>query len=112
MPGYRPFIMLIIVPLLMAVVVGGLIFGGQALSDNSVDSEIQHALATVHDTSSEIELEKLQEVRYGYGICGLYRLAGSEEGYAPFFYNTSSGSITLDVNSRAYTSNCSLSAIC
>ncbi|WP_092526835.1 hypothetical protein [Onishia taeanensis] len=107
----RPFLLMIIVPVLGIIALAAMIFGGQALSDESLDGEIQQALATSLDTSSAIELQNLQEVQYGYGICGAYKTADGD-GFASFFYDTSRKRLTLDVNSREYTSNCGLSAIC
>ena len=108
----RPFILLVILPLALVVVLAGAIFGGQAMSDSRVDDDIQRALAKKLDASSEIELSQLQEVQYGYGICGLYRTASSESGYASFFYDKDSENIELDINSRLYKSRCGLSSVC
>ncbi|RUR29898.1 hypothetical protein [Vreelandella nanhaiensis] len=108
----RPFILLVILPLALVVVLAGAIFGGQAMSDSRVDDDIQRALAKKLDTSSEIELSQLQEVQYGYGICGLYRTVSSESGYASFFYDKDSENIELDINSRLYKSRCGLSSVC
>jgi len=108
----RPALLMIVVPVAFTLALGGLIFGGQALSDSDVDGEIQHALATALHTSGEIELSNLQDVNYGYGVCGLYKSSLSADGYASFFYDKQSDSVTLDVNSRRFTSNCGLSSIC
>lgn len=108
----RPFLLLVVLPLALIVVLGVAIFGGQAVSDSHAGSDIQHALAKELDTSSEIELSQLQEVQYGYGICGLYRTASSESGYASFFYDKDSETIELDINSRLYKSRCGLSSVC
>lgn len=107
----RPFFLMIIVPVIGIIALAALIFGGQAISDDSVDGEIQQALATSLDTSSVIELQHLQEVQYGYGICGAYKTADSD-GFSSFFYDTARGRLTLDVSSREYRSHCGLSAIC
>lgn len=107
----RPFLLMIIVPVIGIIALAALIFGGQAISDDSVDGEIQQALATSLDTSGAIELQNLQEVQYGYGICGAYKTADGN-GFSSFFYDTNRKRLTLDVNSREYTSNCGLSAIC
>ncbi|MBZ5486386.1 hypothetical protein HW452_02480 [Halomonas aquamarina] len=108
----RPFILLVILPLALVLVLGVAIFGSQALSDSHVDSNIQRALAQKLDTTSDIELSQLQKVQYGYGICGLYRTASSENGYASFFYDTDSEHVELDINSRLYKSRCGLSSVC
>lgn len=108
----RPFLLLIALPLALALLLGGVIFGGQALSDSHVDDDIQRALSQTLDTSSEIELAKLQKVQYGYTICGLYRTASSERGYASFMYDTQSDDVILDISSPRYQSRCSLSVAC
>ncbi len=107
----RPFIFLLVIPIVMIFALAGFIFGGQALSDSGLDREIQKALATELETTSDIELKHLQEVQYGYGICGLYRTADGE-GFASFFYDTASQRLTLDITSRRYQSHCNLSAMC
>lgn len=104
--------LMLAIPVVLILALAGAIFGGQVIADSRLDGKIQQALATSLDTSSEIELRHLQEVQYGYGVCGLYRTADSEDGYASFFYDTASDRLTLDVNSRRYKSHCSLSAIC
>lgn len=82
------------------------------MSGDKVNRDINAAIAAELGTKSEIELAHLQEVQYGYGICGLYKTATSEKGYASFFYDTTNDRLTLDVTSRLYTSNCSLSSVC
>lgn len=109
----RPFLLLVALPLILTLILGGLIFGGQALSDSNVDGDIQRALADeINHSSSEIELAKLQKVQYGYTICGLYRTASSQTGYASFLYDTQHGDVELDIKSRRYESRCSLSVAC
>lgn len=108
----RPFLLLVALPLTFIVVLAGVIFGGQAISASHVDSDIQRALATELNTSSAIELTQLQEVQYGYSICGLYRTSSSDSGYASFLYDTATDNIVLDVNSRQYKSRCGLSSVC
>lgn len=109
----RPFLLLVVTPLLLALLLGGVIFGGQALSDSHMDGDIQHALAQeINHNASDIELSKLQQVQYGYTICGLYRTASSERGYASFLYDTQNDSIELDIKSSRYKSRCSLSVAC
>ncbi|HCR97119.1 MULTISPECIES: hypothetical protein [Halomonas] len=108
----RPFLLLVVMPLALTVVLAGAIFGGQVMSDSHVGDDIQHALANKLGTSHDIELSQLQEVQYGYGICGLYRTASSDNGYASFFYDKDSENIELDINSRLYKSRCGLSAVC
>lgn len=103
--------LMIIIPVTGSLALAALIFGGQAMSDYRMDGEIQQALTTTLGTSSEIELQHLQEVQYGYGICGAYKTA-DVDGFASFYYDTNRERLTLDVNSREYTSNCGLSAIC
>ncbi|MFG6667980.1 hypothetical protein ACGK9R_12840 [Halomonas sp. HNIBRBA4712] len=108
----RPFLLLVAAPLAFTAVVGAAIFGHQALSANQMDSDIQQAIAAELGTSSSVELSQLQEVQYGYGVCGLYQTADSDKGLASFFYDTTNRRLVLDVNSRAYTSNCGLSSVC
>lgn len=108
----RGLILNIIVPIALILVLAAAIFGGQAVSESRADSNIQQALATTLETSNEIELKFLQRVNNGYGVCGLYKSAASEQGYASFFYDKVNDTITLDVDSRRYTSNCGLSAFC
>ncbi|WP_447528220.1 hypothetical protein [Vreelandella sp. TE19] len=108
----RPFLLLIVLPLAFMAIVGAAIFGSQALSASKVDQQIQSAIAAELDTELPVELSQLQEIQYGYGVCGLYKTAHSENGYASFFYDTTNERLTLDVNSRLYTSNCGLSSVC
>ncbi|KGE78165.1 hypothetical protein CVH10_14080 [Halomonas sp. ND22Bw] len=108
----RPFIFLLAIPVVLILALAGFIFGGQALSDSGLDRRIQQALADELGASGEIELKNLQEVQYGYGICGLYRTEDAEHGYASFFYDTNADRLTLDITSRRYQSHCSLSAVC
>lgn len=108
----RPFILLIVVPIAAIVLIGGLIFGSQAMSGQEDNSELQRALATALATSDEIELQYLQSVNYDYGVCGLYKTSSAEKGFEPFFYDKTNDHLVLDVKSRRYTSNCGLAALC
>ncbi len=110
----RPVIFLLVIPVVASAALGALIFGGDAISDASsnVEADIQQALAKQITTSSLFELRNLQEVQYGYGICGSYRAVGTQDGYASFFYDAVNHKVVRDVNAQAFTSNCSLSAIC
>ncbi|WP_253273092.1 hypothetical protein [Halomonas sp. PR-M31] len=102
----------IVVPIALILVLAGAIFGGQAVSESRADNRIQQALATALESSNAIELKFLQQVNHGYGVCGLYKVASSNQGYASFFYDKVNETVILDVNSRRYTSNCGLSAFC
>ncbi|MCA1771384.1 MAG: hypothetical protein LC677_01600 [Halomonas sp.] len=109
----RPFLLMVVLPLLVALLLGGVLFGGQALSDNNMDGDIQRALAQeINQDANGIELSKLQKVQYGYTICGLYRTSSSERGYASFLYDTENDSVELDIKSSRYKSRCSLSVAC
>ncbi|WP_447555814.1 hypothetical protein [Vreelandella sp. EE22] len=108
----RPFLLLVVAPLAFTAIVGAAIFGNQALSATQVDHKIQEAIAAELNTTSPVELAHLQEVQYGYGVCGLYKTSLSDQGYASFFFDTTNNRLTLDVNSRAYTANCGLSSVC
>lgn len=108
----RPFLFLLTIPVVAILALATFIFGGQALSDSGRDDEIRQALAAELGASGEIDLKNLQEVQYGYGVCGLYRTDDSENGYASFFYDTNADRLTLDITSRRYQSHCSLSAVC
>lgn len=108
----RSFIMLVLLPIAAMLVLGGLLFGSQAMSGQQENEDVQRALVAALQTSSTIELQHLQSVNYGYGVCGLYNVASSEKGFAPFFYDTVNGHLILDINSRQYQSNCGLSSIC
>ena len=108
----RAFTLLIALPLAAILLLGGFIFGRQAMSENEVDFDVQHALATALDTSSEIELQHLQSVNYGYGVCGLYKTSSAEKGFAPFYYDSVNSHLTLDINSQRYQSSCGLASIC
>ena len=108
----RAFILLIVFPIAAMLVLGGLLLGSQAMSDQQESEDVQRALAAVLQTSSTIELQHLQSVNYGYAVCGLYKEASSAKGFAPFFYDTVNGHLILDINSRRYQSNCGLSSIC
>lgn len=108
----RPFIFLFIAPFAAVLLLGGVIFGSQAMSDQQANDDVQRALAVALKTSSNIELQQLQSVNYGYGVCGLYKTASSENGFTPFFYDTVNDHLILDINSRLYQSNCGLSSIC
>jgi len=103
---------LLVIPVMASAALGALIFGSDAMSDSGVDADIQRALAEQIPTSRLFELRNLQEVQYGYGICGSYRAIGAGDSYASFFYDTINHKIVRDVNAQAFTSNCSLSAIC
>ncbi|MCK2182829.1 hypothetical protein [Halomonas getboli] len=108
----RPFLFLLAIPVVAILALAAFIFGGEALSDRGRDDEIRRALAAELDTSGKIELKHLQEVQYGYGVCGLYRTDDAEDGYASFFYDTVGHRLTLDITSRRYQSHCNLSAVC
>lgn len=90
------------------------IFGGQAIAENQEDADVQRALAEVLPSASTgaVEVANLQRTQGGYGICGAYRVKGSDKGYASFFYDTVNRKVVLDVKSREYTYNCGLSAFC
>lgn len=108
----RPLMFLLVLPVVASMALGAVIFGGEALSDSGVEADIQRALASQIPTSSLFELRNLQEVQYGYGICGSYRALDADAGYASFFYDTVNHKVVRDVNAQAFTSHCSLSAIC
>lgn len=108
----RSFILLVVLPIAAMLVLGGLLFGGQAMSGQQENEDLQRALVDALQTSSTIELQHLQSVNYGYGVCGLYKEASSATGFAPFFYDTVNGQLILDINSRRYQANCGLSSIC
>lgn len=108
----RAFLLLIVFPIAAMLVLGGLLFGGSAMSDQQENDDLQRALAAALKTSSNIELQHLQSVNYGYGVCGLYKTASSENGFTPFFYDTVNDHLILDINSRRYQSHCGLSSIC
>ncbi|MFM9268897.1 hypothetical protein ACJ7V3_01370 [Halomonas elongata] len=115
MPYHRGLIICLGVPIVFLLLLGGLIFGGQAVSAVKLDGEIQRALATKLAGAANaegIELKNLQRVNNGYGYCGLYKTASSENGYASFFYNKINGRVTLDIASDRYESNCGLSSFC
>lgn len=104
--------LLLLIPVMASVVLGVLIFGSDAMSDSNVDAAIQRALVDQIPASSLFDLRNLQEVQYGYGICGSYRALGADNGYASFFYDTINHKVVRDVTAQAFTSHCDLSAIC
>ncbi|GED22775.1 hypothetical protein QWY79_14810 [Halomonas sabkhae] len=108
----RGLVLCLAVPVGFLLLLAGLIFGGQAISAIKLDSEIEQALAGKLASSAAIEVDKLQRVNNGYGYCGVYKSAASENGYASFFYNTINGRVTLDIESDRFTSNCGLSSFC
>ncbi|MDQ7729518.1 hypothetical protein [Halomonas sp. SpR8] len=108
----RSFILLIVFPIAAMLVVGGLLFADQAMTDQQENDDVQRALAAALQTSSNIELQHLQSVNYGYGVCGLYKASFAGKGFKPFFYDMVNDHLILDINSRRYQSNCGLSSIC
>lgn len=108
----RSFMLLIGIPVVVLLALAAAIFGGQVIADSHRDQAIQQAIASRLGISSQVELLKLQEVQYGYGVCGLYRMADSEKGYASFFYNTVTERLTLDVKSDSFQSYCNLAKLC
>lgn len=107
----RGLVFNIVVPTTAILVIGGAIFGGQAISEARASHDVQQAIST--QLGSElVEVQYLQEVNHGYGVCGLYRLPTSDQGYASFFYDKVNDRVTLDVNSPRFKTNCGLSAIC
>ncbi|WP_224424417.1 MULTISPECIES: hypothetical protein [Modicisalibacter] len=100
------------IPVAFLSVLAAAIFGGQVIADHNRDSTIQQAIASRLDTASPVELLKLQEVQYGYGVCGLYRTADADQGVASFFYNTVNDRLTLDVKSDDFQSYCNLANLC
>ncbi|MBY5925544.1 MULTISPECIES: hypothetical protein [unclassified Halomonas] len=111
MKTLRSPLLLVVVPTAAIIVLAAAIFGSQALSDSRLDEDARRALASALGTSSSIELAQLQEVRYGYGLCGSYRLS-PEQGFASFYMDTTTGDVELDVNSRRFNTHCGLSALC
>lgn len=116
MPYTRGLIFCLGIPAVMILLIAGLIFGGQAVSAVKLDGKIQRALATklvnAPSSADDIDLKHLQRVNNGYGYCGLYKTASSENGYASFFYNRIDGRVTVDIESDRYESNCGLSSFC
>lgn len=108
----RAITLLIVLPIAAMLGLAGFLFGGEAMSDEQGNEDIQRALVATLHTSSSIELQHLQSVNYGYGVCGLYKEVSSEKGFAPFFYDTVNGQLILDINARRYQANCGLSSIC
>jgi len=108
----RPFILLLATPVLIMLALAAVIFGGQVIADSRRDQQIQQTIAASLKTSGQVELLNLQDVQYGYGVCGLYRTSDSDKGYASFFYDTVNDRLSLDVKSRAFQSNCNLSDLC
>lgn len=107
----RSFWLVLALPVVVSAALGALIFGGEAVSANGVEADIQQALAE-QTAASVFELRNLQEVQYGYGVCGSYRPLDGDGGYASFFYDTVNHRVERDVSTRAFTSHCDLSAIC
>ncbi|MCW4151780.1 hypothetical protein OM427_19875 [Halomonas sp. 18H] len=109
---HRGLVLCLGVPLGFLTLLGGLIFGGQAISAIKLDSEIEQALANKLAIDDAIQVDHLQRVNNGYGYCGLYKSASAEDGYASFFYNTIEDRVTVDIKSDRFTSNCGLSSFC
>ncbi|GEN23992.1 hypothetical protein [Halomonas cupida] len=108
----RGLVFNIVIPIVAILVIGGAIFGGQAISEARVSNDVQQALSAELGSAGLVEVQYLQEVNHGYGICGLYKQASSDQGYASFFYDKVNDRVTLDVNSSRFKTNCGLSAIC
>lgn len=109
----RSFVLVFVVPLAVFVLLGAVIFGGQALSEIRDDAEVQQAIAAaVNAGSTSVELVNLQRVDHGYGVCGTYRVTGSDKGFSSFYYETVNKKVVLDTSSQAFQSRCGFSTLC
>ncbi|MBB3143341.1 hypothetical protein [Halomonas organivorans] len=92
------------IPVVAILLVAGLIFGGQMVSDANRDDEIAARIAERLDTRDDIELIRVREVNKGYGLCGEYLRASRPA--EPFYYQTVSETLTLDAEAPLYRENC------
>lgn len=112
MKSRRSFFFIFISPLIVFVLLGAAIFGGQAYMEAQQDKDIQRTIAETVNAGSPVEVAKLQRVQHGYGVCGIYRLADGDRGYASFYYDAVNRKVVFDVKSQVFESNCGLASLC
>lgn len=100
------------IPVVVCLLLGAAIFGGQAYSEKQEDADIQRTIADAVHAASPVEVANLQRVQHGYGVCGIFRVADSGKGYASFYYDAVNRKVVFDVQSRDFESNCGLASLC
>lgn len=112
MKSKRPFLFVLVIPLVACALLGAAIFGGQAYQETQENASIRQTIADAVDAPNPVEVANLQRVQHGYGVCGIYRVADRDEGYSSFYYDAVNRKVEFDVNSKAFESNCGLASLC
>lgn len=112
MKSRRSFVLIFISPIIVCLLLGAAIFGGQAYSEKQEDKEIQQTISESLKAAGTVEVAKLQRVQHGYGVCGIYRVASSDDGYSSFYYDAVNRKVVFDVDSQVFESNCGLASLC
>ncbi|MCI0510546.1 hypothetical protein C8E00_101262 [Chromohalobacter marismortui] len=92
------------IPFVAILIVGGLIFGGQAYSEAQRDAHVAATIAERRQSQAPAEMSHVIRVDKGYGICGDYTLANGGSG--SFYYNSATKRLALGVNAPLYRDNC------
>ena len=92
------------IPVAAILLVAGLIFGGQAISDANRDDAITARIAERLEAQDDVGLERLLEVNKGYGLCG--DAVRAERPVLPFYYHTVTEQLALGADAPAYRENC------
>lgn len=112
MTSRRSFLLVFIAPVVVCVLLGAAIFGGQAYMEKQEDKDIQGFIADAVHATGPVEVDKLQRVQHGYGVCGIYRVASSDKGYSSFYYDAVNHNVVFDVEAQDFESNCGLASLC
>lgn len=92
------------VPVIAIIAAFAIIFGAQAISESHIDDDVAERIAQSLGTDASIDIEALEEVQKGYGLCGTYLAEGREA--APFYYSKVTERVTLDTSDSDYAHHC------
>ncbi|SEN32822.1 hypothetical protein [Halomonas caseinilytica] len=96
------------IPVVAILLIAGLIFGSQAVSDAKRDAHIATRIAEHLETHDKGEISHLRTVNKGYGLCGDY-LRDDRPAIA-FYYHTVTKKLAVGTNATRYRENCARTA--
>ncbi len=92
------------IPVAAILLVAGLIFGGQMVSDAKRDDRIAARIAERLETRDDVALDRLHTVNKGYGLCG--DALHADHPALPFYYHTVTERLALGAEAPLYRDNC------
>jgi hypothetical protein len=92
------------IPVVAILLVAGLTFGGQAVSDAQRNDAIAARIAERLEVPDTLEIGRLLEVNKGYGLCG--DAIGGERPAVPFYYHSVTERLALGADASLYREHC------